>query len=142
MKIPPILSDDPDHGHFIRQLNGSKITGPLTTKYYSQNFSLCYYCHAEKSVVGFLPGWMPSSNHVNLTPIIVSSIGTNFINIDQLGHHNGSQYGSGFDIPTNIHWNHLDAFGSINSGNIGKYDSNNDGIINSSDSYQSCPSLS
>src|SRR5450759_5383147 len=45
----------------VRQLNGSKITGPLTTSYNSQNFSLCYFCHAEKNVVGILPGWIPSS---------------------------------------------------------------------------------
>ncbi|MFZ3385237.1 MAG: hypothetical protein WA144_15060 [Candidatus Methanoperedens sp.] len=127
---------DPGHGVFIRQLNGSKITGPLTTKYYSQNFSLCYYCHAEKNVVGFLPGWIPSANHLNTTPIIVSNIGTNFINIDPLGYHNGSEGGIDSDIPTNIHWNHLDAFGSINYGVGGKFDSNMDGQV---DSYQSCP---
>ena len=127
---------DADHGQFIRQLNGSKITGPLTTQYSSQNFSLCYFCHAEKSVVGLLPGWIPSSNHVNLTPIIVSTIGTNFINIDPLGFHNGSQYGSGADIPTNIHWNHLDAFGSTKVGIFGQFDSNMSGV---KDSYISCP---
>ena len=126
---------DPNHGKFIRQLNGSNITGPMTTQYYSQNFSLCYYCHAEEKVVGILPGWIPSANHMNKTPIIVSSIGTNFINIDSGGYHNGSE-GGGPDIPTNIHWNHLDAFGSVNYGNGGKFDSNRDGI---KDSYQSCP---
>ncbi|VVB51776.1 Cytochrome c7 c [uncultured archaeon] len=127
--------DDPEHGNFIRQLNGSKITGPLKTQYYSQNFSLCYYCHAEKSVVGLLPDMIPSANHVNLTPIVVSSIGTNFININGSGYHNGSE-GGGADIPTNIHWNHLDAFGSLNYGSGGKFDFNMSGKTTS---YQSCP---
>ncbi|HEX7575388.1 MAG TPA: cytochrome c3 family protein, partial [Candidatus Methanoperedens sp.] len=131
--IDPV--NDSNHGHFIRQLNGSKITGPLTTSYNSQNFSLCYFCHAEKNVVGILPGWIPSSNHVNL-PINVSTIGTNFINVDPLGFHGGSQYGSGDDIPTNIHWNHLDAFGSIKVGIIGQFDSSMSGV---KDSYVSCP---
>jgi hypothetical protein len=71
---------------------------------------------------------------MNKTPIIVSSIGTNFINIDAKGYHNGSE-GAGYDIPTNIHWNHLDAFGSVNYGNGGKFDSNWDGI---KDSFISC----
>src|SRR5450759_146555 len=131
--IDPV--NDSNHGHFIRQLNGSKITGPLTTSYNSQNFSLCYFCHAEKNVVGILPGWIPSSNHVNL-PINVSTIGTNFINVDPLGFHNGSQYGSGADIPTNIHWNHLDAFGSTKVGIFGQFDSNMSG---EKDSFVSCP---
>ena len=127
--------DDPEHGNFIRQLNGSKITGPLTTQYSSQNFSLCYYCHAEKNVVGLLPGWIPSANHINTTPIEVSSIGSNFINVNSNGYHNGSQTGDS-DIPTNIHWNHLDAFGSVNYGNGGKFDFNMSGKTTS---YQSCP---
>jgi hypothetical protein len=128
---------DPDHGMFIRQLNGSKITGPLTTKYYSQNFSLCYYCHAEEKVVGILDGWIPSSKHNDLSPIIVSSIGSNFINIDPKGYHNGSEGSSSvFDIPTNIHWNHLDAFGSTRYGEGGYFDSDMDGNL---DSLQSCP---
>ena len=127
--------DDPEHGNFIRQLNGSKITGPLTTQYSSQNFYLCYYCHAEKNVVGLLPGWIPSANHMNTTPIEVSNIGTNFININSNGYHNGSE-GGGADIPTNIHWNHLDAFGSLNYGSGGKFDFNMSGKTTS---YQSCP---
>ena len=70
---------------------------------------------------------IPSANHMNLSPIIVSNIGTNFINIHPAGYHNGSEGGIDSDIPTNIHWNHLDAFGSINYGVGGKFDSNMDG---------------
>ena len=132
--VDPVI--DSNHGQFIRQLNGSKITGPLTTSYNSQNFYLCYYCHAEKNVVGLTEDMIPSAYHINKTPIIVSSIGTNFINIDLLGYHNGTESGVGTDIPTNIHWNHLDSFGSINYGMGAKFDSDLDGFL---DSYQSCP---
>ena len=129
-------SSDTDHGNFTRQLNGSKITGPLTTSYNSENFSLCYYCHEETKVVGMAPGFIASANHIN-PDITVPSIGTNFINMDPLGNHNGSPPPNLVpDIPTNIHWNHLDAFGSTNYGIGGKFDSNRDGII---DSFQSCP---
>ncbi len=125
---------DFNHGQFIRTLNGSNVTGPLTTTYSSQNFALCYYCHEEAKVVGILSDYIPSELHVN-APIIVSSIGTNFINIDPAGYHNGSQ-GGGPDIPTNIHWNHLDDFGSVESGSRGKFDYNMSG---NKTSYQSCP---
>jgi hypothetical protein len=129
--VNSISRDDTNHGQFIRQLNGSNVTGPLTTRYYSDNFSLCYYCHAEENVVGILPDYVSSSSHVNTTPIVVSSIGTNFINNHSSGYHNG-----GPDIPTNIHWNHLDDFGSINSGELGKFDYN---LTGRKTSYQSCP---
>src|SRR5574341_1361786 len=118
------------HGQFIRTLNDSKITGPLKTSYYSENFSLCYYCHDESKVVGMLPNYVPSAKHVN-SPIIVSSIGTNFINTNLNGSHDG-----GPDVPTNIHWNHLDDFGSTRWGEGGMFDYNMSG---NTTSYQSCP---
>lgn len=131
-----VVSTDPDHGKFIRQLSGNKISGPLLSSYSSEEFDLCYFCHNESKVVGMAPGFISSDNHVNLN-INVSTIGTNFINVDQLGFHNGSPPpGELPDIPTNIHWNHLDAFGSVNYGNGGKFDSNMDGL---KESYQSCP---
>jgi hypothetical protein len=51
----------------------------------------------------------------------------------------------GSDIPTNIHWNHLDDFGSLYSNGGGMYDYDGNGHINGSydpepqDSHQSCP---
>ncbi|VVB86142.1 Doubled CXXCH motif (Paired_CXXCH_1) [uncultured archaeon] len=124
---------DPNHGLFIRQLNGSNITGPLTTKYYSQNFSLCYYCHSESKIVGILPYYNVSYFHVNPS-IFVTSIGTNFINNLSAGYYDGNT-----DYPTNIHWNHLDDFGSVGHGMGGMFDFDNDGKIDITDSYISCP---
>ncbi len=117
-----------NHGKFIRQLEGTNISGPLTTGYYTENFSLCYYCHNESKVVGVLPGYVQSGGHQN-PPKIVSNIRTNFINQLMAGLNSG-------DYPTNIHWNHLDDFGSLINGLGGQFDSNMDGVR---DSYQSCP---
>ena len=131
-----IPSSEPDHGKFIRQLDGSNVSGPLLSNYSKEKFDLCYFCHNETKLIGMAPGFIASDNHVN-QDISISSIGTNFINIHDTGYHNGSRYPHiGPDIPTNIHWNHLDAFGSSNYANGGKFDSNLDG---SKDSYQSCP---
>ncbi len=124
---------DSDHGQFIRPLNGSNVSGALTTKYYPENFSLCYYCHNESNVIGILSNFNNSNLHNN-PPIIVSSIGSNFINNISAGYFNGNK-----DYPTNIHWNHLDDFGSLKRGVGGMFDYNKDGTINSSDSFQSCP---
>jgi len=122
-----------NHGQFIRQLKGSKVngSGPLLTKYYSENFSLCYYCHVEAKVVGLLPTFKPSSYHINTTPIIVLNIGTNFINTNSNGYQNGN-----VNVPANIHWDHLDDFGSLNTGTRGMFDYNMSGKVTS---YQSCP---
>ena len=123
----------PDHGHFIRQLNGSRVPGPgsnigtpLLTQYSSQSFSLCYACHNETKLIGVLPEWTYDDLH-QLPKTIVSSIGTNFINIRPEGKVNTIFW------PANIHWDHLDDFGVIPSG---KFDYNNSGTRNS---YQSCP---
>jgi len=121
-------NSDTNHGLFIRQLNGSNITGPLITKYYSQNFSLCYYCHAEEKVVGVLAGWPNHTGHRN-PQIVVGSIGTNYINNKSAG------LNWGF-LPVNIHWDHLDDFGSTFYNGGALFDSNMDGTV---DSYQSCP---
>jgi uncharacterized protein YlaI len=132
--IPP--PSDINHGKFIRQLNGSNVSGPLLSDYSKEKFDLCYYCHNETKVVGMAPGFIASANHINPN-INISSIGTNFINIDPSGYHNGSPPPSLVpDIPTNIHWNHLDAFGSSNYGISGRFDSNMNGTIGS---FQSCP---
>ncbi len=132
--VNSINSGDPDHGKFIRQLNGSNITGPLTTSYNSQNFYLCYFCHTESKIVGQLSSYISSTDHIN-DPIVVTNIGTNFINTDPAGYHDGSKNG-GPDIPTNIHWNHLDDYGSINAGIKGMFDYNKSG---NRSSYESCP---
>ncbi|MCX9083308.1 MAG: NapC/NirT family cytochrome c [Candidatus Methanoperedens sp.] len=125
-----IVYPDQGHGNFIRQLNGSNITGPLTTKYYSQNFSLCYACHNETRLIGILPDWKYDNTpfgHEN-PPINVSIIGTNFINLN-----NQSGYTQNGFYPANIHWNHLDLYGIYPPG---WFDSNYDGTV---DSRPSCP---
>ncbi|MBU4223325.1 MAG: carboxypeptidase-like regulatory domain-containing protein [Euryarchaeota archaeon] len=83
--------------------------------------------------MGILSNFNNSNLHNN-PPIIVSSIGSNFINNISAGYFNGNK-----DYPTNIHWNHLDDFGSLQRGVGGMFDYNKDGTINSTDSYQSCP---
>ncbi|MCZ7358210.1 MAG: hypothetical protein O8C66_13800 [Candidatus Methanoperedens sp.] len=125
--------NDSNHGIFIRQLNGSNITGPLTSSYYSQNFSLCYYCHAEKNVVGVLPGYVMDIDHRN-PPVNVSNIGTNFINNLSAGYSFGGNY------PTNIHWDHLDDFGSLRWGVGALFDLDpGANLTNNRSSRESCP---
>ncbi|NJD53673.1 MAG: hypothetical protein FIB07_12485 [Candidatus Methanoperedens sp.] len=121
---------DPGHGQFIRQFNGSNLTGPILTKYYSEYFSLCYFCHAEEKVVGITSEYVSglSPDHMN-DPIIVSSMGTNFINTNPNGQPDAGSF------PANIHWDHLDDFGSILHNGSAYFDSNHDGI---KDSYYSC----
>lgn len=126
---------DLDHGKFIRQLNGSNVSSPkeLLSDYSSEKFSLCYFCHAEEKVVGLtgdMRKHMNNFSHVNTSPPIVTSIGSNFINLLFKGNKIDGYY------PQNIHWNHLDDYGSSPNGNGGKFDSNHDGLR---DSYQSCP---
>lgn len=118
-----------EHGQFIRQLNGSNITGPLTTKYYSQNFSLCYACHNETQVVGVLSSYPNLALHLN-PPINVSSIGTNFINNFSAGFY----YDSKRNYPANIHWDHLDGF-RLGGDPPFTFATDNNNI----DSYTSCP---
>jgi hypothetical protein len=117
---PP--STDPGHGQFIRQMNGTNITGNLSTQYYSDNFSLCYACHSESKLVGVtLPDYYNSTSmflHVQ-PPISVLSIETNFINDLSIGHTFNPEH-----YPANIHWDHLDAFGSTNNGLLGKFSIN------------------
>ena len=122
-------SGDSNHGKFIRQLNGSNITGPLTTKYSSQNFSLCYACHNETKVVGVLPSYPNLALHYN-PPFNVSSIGTNFINNLSAGYF----YDGKKNYPANIHWDHLDAF-RLGLDPPYTFATDNNNI----DSYTSCP---
>jgi len=114
---------------------------PLLGSYAAAKYSLCYNCHEEARVVGMPAEGKQSTNHVNATPISTGAGGgwyTNFRNMSTtLGIDNGGYYDMRnmpyHDVPTNIHWNHLDDFGSTNSGKI--FDSDNDGL---GDSYVTC----
>jgi len=104
-------------------MNGSNITGPLTTQFYSR-ISISVITVMLRKSVGI--GRLGYPLLTTWRPIIVSGIGTNFIILILLGYHNGSEDG-GSDIPTISTGINLDAFGSINYGNGGKFAINNSG---------------
>ncbi|MBI5191334.1 MAG: CxxxxCH/CxxCH domain-containing protein [Nitrospirae bacterium] len=121
---------------------------PLLGAYSSARVGMCYYCHTEANVVGMPAEGRPSALHVHSTPIgSTSGWKTNFRNMSTYdGKFAGnwdSTTRSGYthDVPTNIHWNHMDDYGSSrrDTAEIGYklYDSDGDGT---GDSYMVCES--
>ncbi len=106
-------------------------TVPLLGSYTSSAAALCYSCHSQTKILGMPAEGKPSSMHVH-NPIYISSWATDFRNTSTiLGLYSGGDWdatGSSADEPTNIHWNHLDDYGSTKrypSAYI--YDSDGDG---------------
>ncbi len=123
---------DPEHGKFLRTLNGTNLTPPLYfTQYNRSSFLLCYYCHNETQITGLPAGYSnnlwthrPSAGY----PLSIGEPGTNFIN-ERIEGHNFGNY------PANIHWDHLDMHG-INDDRM--WDSNRDGILDSMTGCTAC----
>ena len=121
-----------EHGKFLRLLNGTNLTGPLSfTQYNSNNYQLCYYCHNETQLIGLPPGYSNNLWTHRPTPgypLSINEPGTNFANELPEGYN--------FDnYPANIHWDHLDMHG-INEGQM--WDSNRDGILDSMTGCTAC----
>lgn len=88
---------------------------PLLGNYSSAKFGLCYHCHIEARVVGMPPGGRSSSMHVHGTPVSSDQWYTDFRNMSTVlgkGQGNWDATAPDYDVPTNIHWNHLDDYGS------------------------------
>ena len=121
-------------------------TVPLLSNYTSTAFALCYGCHIESRLVGMPAGGRPSALHAH------SVIGsddwyTNFRNMSGAdGRFAGNwdatvKSGYSHDVPTNIHWNHLDDYGSgPRYGDLGQkvYDSDHDGSADSNATCATC----
>jgi len=115
-------------------------TVPLLSGYSSTRIALCYNCHSEYKVVGMPTTGRPSGLHVHS---VVPSGGvwyTDFRNMSTVKGWNAGNYDTsfspGYDVPTNIHWNHLDDYGSTKrTGGTTLYDSDGDGT---GDSYVTC----
>ncbi|MGA2192043.1 MAG: CxxxxCH/CxxCH domain-containing protein [Nitrospirota bacterium] len=115
-------------------------TVPLLSNYSSTRFQLCYSCHIESAIVGMPAGSSQSAMHVH-PPKNNSQWYTNFRNTSTTAGHFAGNYdttvksGYQYDIPTNIHWNHLDDYGSTGRGLGFIDDSDGDGTP---DSHVTC----
>lgn len=118
-------------------------TVPLLTNYTSSAVALCFEsgCHVSSRLLGMPPDGKPSARHVH-QPIPTDQWYTNFRNMSTVaGLYAGNwDYETGVggyvnDVPTNIHWNHMDDFGSSKRGPATIYDSDGDGH---GDSYVTC----
>ena len=125
----------------------SSNTVPLTADYSSDRFRLCYRCHQESRVVGMPAEGRRSGFHVHTTAIITDAWYTNYRNMstviprDQAGNYDTTRVNGNVDIPTNIHWNHLDAYGSnLVRQVLGRYsyDSDRDGTGDSNTTCTTC----
>ena len=125
-------SNDPEHGEFVRTLNGTTLTGSLNfSQYNSSNYQLCYYCHNETQLIGLPSGYSNNLWTHRSTPgypLNISELGTNFVN-ELLEGYNFDNY------PANIHWDHLDMHG-INNNQM--WDSDRDGNLDSMTSCTAC----
>jgi len=113
---------------------------PLLHNYSSSRIGLCYLCHIESRVVGTPAGGRNSAFHVHSTAISSDKWYTNFRNMSTLLGKNAGNYdssGTYYDVPTNIHWNHLDDYGSTKRGGVSRkiFDSDGDAV---GDSYVTC----
>jgi predicted CxxxxCH...CXXCH cytochrome family protein len=90
---------------------------PNLGNYSSTKIALCYSCHIENRVVGMPAGGRPSALHMH-SVITSSDWYTDFRNMSTTAGlfagnwDSTSESGYSYDIPTNIHWNHLDDYGS------------------------------
>jgi hypothetical protein len=89
-------------------------TVPLLSNYSSGKIRLCYACHIETRLMGMPPGGRASAYHVHTSIIRTDQWYTNFRNTSSYaGRLAGNWDSTGApDVPTNIHWNHMDDYGS------------------------------
>lgn len=123
-------------------------TTPNVGDYSSTKVELCYFCHIESRVLGMPAEGRPSALHVH-SVVVSDQWYTNFRNTsttEGLFAGNWDAYGvSGYthDVPTNIHWNHMDDYGSSRRvdqvlGGSMIYDSDGDGTADSNITCETC----
>jgi predicted CxxxxCH...CXXCH cytochrome family protein len=112
-------------------------TVPLLGVYTTTKIALCYSCHIENKLVGMPAGGKPSDLHMHSVKVSTQWY-TNFRNMSTVAGKLAGNYNDNGDVPTNIHWNHLDDYGSVGRSSYFSqklYDSDGDG---SGDSYITC----
>ena len=119
-------------------------TVPLLGNYSSSGVKLCLSsCHIESRLLGMPPGGKQSGFHVRANPISTDKWYTNFRNMSTYaGLYEGNwDDTSAGDVPTNIHWNHMDDYGSNNRGQFFGtriFDSDGDGVGDSNVTCETC----
>jgi hypothetical protein len=119
-------------------------TVPLLANYSSSNVKLCLSnCHIESRLLGMPSGGKQSAYHVRATPISSDDWYTNFRNMStSAGLYEGNWDETGTaDVPTNIHWNHIDDYGSNSRGayfSTPIFDSDGDGVGDSNITCETC----
>jgi predicted CxxxxCH...CXXCH cytochrome family protein len=114
--VSPSYSASADNFKDGYRLDSYNVT-PNTGDYDSAKLQLCYLCHIESRVVGMPAGGRPSAMHMH-SVVVSDKWYTNFRNMStSLGLFEGnwdaaSKGGYSYDVPTNIHWNHLDDYDS------------------------------
>ncbi len=121
---------------------------PNLGNYSSSKVDLCYLCHIESRIVGMPAEGRPSGLHMH-TVVVSDKWYTNFRNTSttdgQFAGNWDSNVVSGYthDVPTNIHWNHMDDYGSekrVNQvlGGSRVYDSDGNGTADSNITCEAC----
>jgi predicted CxxxxCH...CXXCH cytochrome family protein len=116
-------------------------TVPLLSNYSSGKIRLCYVCHREARLMGMPAGGRASAYHLHTSIISTDQWYTNFRNTSTAAGRLAGNWDSvgAADVPTNIHWNHMDDFGSSRrfSGQM-IYDSDRDGFADSHVTCETC----
>lgn len=123
-------------------------TTPNTGDYDGAKIGLCYLCHIEARVIGMPTGGKPSAMHMH-SVVTASDWFTNFRNMSTTeGIYAGNwdavgKSGYTYDVPTNIHWNHLDDYASTDRRAFygfteRLYDSDGDGTGDSNFTCETC----
>jgi len=125
-------------GYRLAQAN----TVPLLGNYSSSRVNLCLSsCHIEARLLGMPPEGKQSGFHVRANPISTDNWYTNFRNMStHAGRYEGNwDDTSTGDVPTNIHWNHMDDYGSTKRwGTTRIFDSDGDGTGDSNITCDTC----
>ena len=115
-------------------------TVPLLGNYTASAIALCYVCHSQSKILGMPAGAKRSAMHVH-TSISISAWATDFRNTSTTAGLYAGDWdatGSG-DVPTNIHWNHMDDYGSAKRYPATLiYDSDGDGTGDSRITCKTC----
>jgi len=123
-------------------------TVPILGDYTSTAVELCFSCHREDRVLGMPAEGKPSALHVH-SVIPSDKWYTNFRNTSTAAGLLAGNWditggaGYAYDVPTNIHWNHIDDYGSNKRGEYLSerlYDSDGDGSGDSNIMCETCHS--
>jgi len=124
-------------------------TVPFLGNYTSTAVGLCFSCHKQDRILGMPAGGRPSAMHVH-SVIVSDKWYTNFRNTSTAAglfagnwDSTGGSPGYTHDVPTNIHWNHIDDFGSnIRATYLSErlWDSDGDGAGDSNIMCETCHS--